>query len=900
MQQSNAPAKIPTAFAASGTKRTPAATSGGISTPEQPSWDVGWPIITETDPLLGGIPPGRQDFNGLGYALSGPAQWAQAGGNYPYDSSFSTAIGGYPKGARILASNGVDNWINTVENNTSNPDSGGAGWELAAVYSVTRWVLATEKQFGGIVGGSWHTAINAAASYALSNGLGLRLLPQSGGYPTTGAVVIPAGVPFDMRGTYLNLTGTPTSITATTSSGSNQLTSVSVVFGALSVGQPVAGPGIPAGATIAGGSGATWTINTNATANGSGVSIVAGPYAIPVVLTIGTVGTANLYMPLLGLDVRNGASTAAWTSPTTAWPRTMTAVTATTASGSNQLTSVSAALAVGQLLVGAGIPFGTTVVSGGSGTYTMSTNATASASGVSISAETLNSGFTAIEIIEANHCEIEHASSQKFTRGLVFSSYSRPFAYNKQIRLRLLQDCKYGLMLVTVGANGGVQFANENASTGGEFENSSISNSWGDSVGVVITRDIANNAYSGQNNNHFKDSCFELGSSTPYNRIPVWLCGAGGSNKFVDIRSESNDGWCAVIDGIGLALSQNEITCSFDNSVAQSFQSILELNGAVANHYYSGFVEQRFKTCWNSGNLLDSVTSYAANAPYINGPMHFASSAGATFARTVTNVALKTYNDSVAVPNGVGIGVFVDTSSIKRFIVRISARSGFGGRIALQCFDASGAILTGSGANSPYVRSTGPLSYNTSYGGAWLTGSDGANNFPITFGADVQKARIIIAGGTNDAILKSIELIGLMDKQDSTGANATAAMVVYSGLPGDECRMASAKPDVAGQHGYYALGQQIQNAAAAVGQPGYWTAITNAVGYLAKTWAISTAYTRTGDTVVNGANVYYLVTPGTSASSGGPTGTGAGITDGTCVWNYLGPKAVFATAPNLV
>jgi len=832
MQQSNAPAKIPTAFAASGTKRAPAATSGGISTPEQPSWDVGWPIITETDPLLGGIPPGRQDFNGLGYALSGPAQWAQAGGGYPYDASFSTTIGGYPKGARILASNGVDHWINTVENNTSNPDSGGAGWELVPVYSATRWVLATEKQFGGIVGGSWHTAINAAASYALSNGLGLRLLPQSGGYPTTGAVVIPAGVPFDMRGTYLNFVGTPS---------------------------------------------ATLTV-----------------------LTIGTVGTANLYSPALGLDVRNGASTAAWTSPTTAWPRTMTAVTATTTSGSNQLTSVSAALAVGQVLVGAGIPFGTTVTGGGSGTYTMSTNATASASGVSVSAETLNSGFTALEIIEANHCEIEHVSSQKFTRGLVLSSYTKPFEQNKRFRYGLFQDCKYGVMMQTVGANGGTQFVNENTATGGAFENSSISNSWGDSVGVVITRDIASNAYSGQNNNHFKDSCFELGSSTPYNRIPIWLCGAGGNNKFIDIRSESNDGWCAVIDGIGLTLSQNEIACSFDNSVAQSFQSILELNGAAANHYYSGFVEQRFKTCWNSGNLLDSVTAYAANAPYINGPMHFASSAGATFARTVTNVALKTYNDSVAVPNGAGIGVFVDTSSIKRFIVRIGARSGFGGRIVLQCFDASGAILTSSGANSPYVRSTGPLGYSSGYGGAWLTGSDGANNFPITFGADVQKARIIIAGGTNDAILKSIELIGLMDKQDSAGSNATAAMVVYSGLPGDECRMALAKPDTVGQHGYYALGQQIQNAAATVGQPGYWTAITNAIGYLAKTWAISTAYARAGDTVVNGSNVYYLVTPGTSASSGGPTGTGAGITDGTCVWNYLGPKAVFATAPNLV
>lgn len=36
--------------------------------------------------------------------------------------------------------------------------------------------------------------------------------------------------------------------------------------------------------------------------------------------------------------------------------------------------------------------------------------------------------------------------------------------------------------------------------------------------------------------------------------------------------------------------------------------------------------------------------------------------------------------------------------------------------------------------------------------------------------------------------------------------------------------------------------------------------------------------------VQNGANLYECITAGTSAASGGPTGTGAEITDGTCVW----------------
>lgn len=52
-------------------------------------------------------------------------------------------------------------------------------------------------------------------------------------------------------------------------------------------------------------------------------------------------------------------------------------------------------------------------------------------------------------------------------------------------------------------------------------------------------------------------------------------------------------------------------------------------------------------------------------------------------------------------------------------------------------------------------------------------------------------------------------------------------------------------------------------------------------------WANSTAYA-VGDHVLNnGGKAYTCTTAGTSASTGGgPTGTGTGIVDGTCVWDY--------------
>lgn len=50
-------------------------------------------------------------------------------------------------------------------------------------------------------------------------------------------------------------------------------------------------------------------------------------------------------------------------------------------------------------------------------------------------------------------------------------------------------------------------------------------------------------------------------------------------------------------------------------------------------------------------------------------------------------------------------------------------------------------------------------------------------------------------------------------------------------------------------------------------------------------WEATTAY-EVGDYVVNGSYTYVCDTAGTSAGSGGPTGTGTNITDGTARWDY--------------
>lgn len=79
---------------------------------------------------------GRQTFNELMFDTTTALQEMQAGfGTSVYSLSLAQALpgGGYPKGALIPRLAGDGFWLCTVAANTSNPDTGGAGWvQIAA------------------------------------------------------------------------------------------------------------------------------------------------------------------------------------------------------------------------------------------------------------------------------------------------------------------------------------------------------------------------------------------------------------------------------------------------------------------------------------------------------------------------------------------------------------------------------------------------------------------------------------------------------------------------------------------------------------------------------------------------------------------------------------------------
>jgi hypothetical protein len=95
----------------------------------------GFPPLTFVSSAQGGCPPFGQDFNGILKQLSQWSRWNGMGTPVFYDSAFSSGISGYPEWATlaVVATPGCF-WVSTVNNNASDPDTGGANWVNTCTY----------------------------------------------------------------------------------------------------------------------------------------------------------------------------------------------------------------------------------------------------------------------------------------------------------------------------------------------------------------------------------------------------------------------------------------------------------------------------------------------------------------------------------------------------------------------------------------------------------------------------------------------------------------------------------------------------------------------------------------------------------------------------------------------
>lgn len=164
MKAADIPTKFPIAFASSAggsyVRTIPVNSQIGI-TDGAASLETGFPPLNFLPISSGGVPPFGQDMNGILKEISQWTQWGNAGGPVPYDGTFSTNIGGYPSGAIVASATTAGTyWLSTADDNTTNPDSGGAGW--------------TQLNFITGAGQIWHIG---SASAGTSSALTTTLAP---------------------------------------------------------------------------------------------------------------------------------------------------------------------------------------------------------------------------------------------------------------------------------------------------------------------------------------------------------------------------------------------------------------------------------------------------------------------------------------------------------------------------------------------------------------------------------------------------------------------------------------------------------------------------------------------------------------------------------------------------
>lgn len=123
MQSSSIPAKYLVPFAQNDSAKVEIPVTTADTT--RASQSLGFPPRTMLPPEASGVPPQGEDFNGAMNQIARAAWWMLQGNSFPYDSAFATDtnIGGYAKGAWLPRADLTGYWLNTVDNNSTNPDA---------------------------------------------------------------------------------------------------------------------------------------------------------------------------------------------------------------------------------------------------------------------------------------------------------------------------------------------------------------------------------------------------------------------------------------------------------------------------------------------------------------------------------------------------------------------------------------------------------------------------------------------------------------------------------------------------------------------------------------------------------------------------------------------------------
>ena len=152
----------------------------------------------------------------------------------------------------------------------------------------------------------------------------------------------------------------------------------------------------------------------------------------------------------------------------------------------------------------------------------------------------------------------------------------------------------------------------------------------------------------------------------------------------------------------------------------------------------------------------------------------------------------------------------------------------------------------------------------------------------MNYSTPIKAARMtVVRDGANSGTLELLSVaLGIMASFPLSAVSGTVAsdILTFAGFP------RAVQTIVASNWAAMVSGARIRSSASADVVTNLTVGLTAAA---APAWVAGTAYSVVDTTRTNGLNQYRVVTPGVAALSGGPTGTGAAIVDGTVTWAYV-------------
>lgn len=511
-----------------------------------------------------------------------------------------------------------------------------------------------------------------------------------------------------------------------------------------------------------------------------------------------------------------------------------------------------------------------------------------------------NTAFTGLRMVNSHRGNVHVRKIEGFTIGWDCYSLGQGYQHTTHNIVSII-DCRYSTAL-TCDGSAGLNFVNENVFLGGDATTTSLTNALGNCYGVWFRS--VNAGYVGHNSNKWFGPCFQPGNGAPGDeRIPVWFDGCGGDNVFLDARYESGRGPAMRCDGpVGDGTTSdalvigNIFTASNFAAAGGAPELRVQQNGSARlNFARQSTLPSQADDAVRWGDLTKLVKSNSATVATIMGGLHFTDGSATPVGFISHSTNIRVLRDAIFLNSTCAIGFFAECAAGDAFSFMVQAKAGFTGRFAIKAFDANFQHLTyDAGLGPDIVMSVAPGigRYNYwsagSFGGSYYATNDGQQaNFRVS--SRVRYIQCLAVPGSAPLRLQSLGLRRLTASQKP--------LVVFSGIDlSPTVHYANVLPSL-GIMGVYTRGDIAVRDTAASGGVSYFQCVTG--GRRAPAWLASTAYVA-GDLVLNDTTrIYECTTGGTSAGSGGPTGTGSSIADGTVTWRYLAPAAVFANGPNL-